>query len=65
MIVREIKKDPFKVLACFDWFNDYKDTRSWCVMMELPDLIAKLDEGYKIWMDAYNEEIKKKYGKKT
>lgn len=29
MIVREILQEPFKVIAIFDWFNDFTDTRQW------------------------------------
>ena len=51
MIVREIKKDPEKVLAHFDWFNDYKDTRSWCVGQELTEIVSALDIGYDAWLE--------------
>ncbi len=30
----------------FDYFNDYKDTRAWCVE-NLPEVITKLDNGFK------------------
>ena len=45
MIVREIKDDTEKELQFFDYFNDYKDTRSWC-LHNCPEVVAKLDAGY-------------------
>ena len=44
MIIREIKKDP-KALKHFDWFNDYKDTKSWA-KRNCPNMVKKLDQGW-------------------
>lgn len=46
MIVREIKDNPDQVLSNFDWFNDYKDTRSYAVYSGLDEIVKRLDEGY-------------------
>lgn len=40
MIVREILQDPFKVVAIFDWFNDFKDTRQWLSQQCMADAYA-------------------------
>lgn len=45
MIVREIKENPEKELQFFDYFNDYKDTRKWC-LSNCPELVKQLDAGY-------------------
>ena len=44
MIVREIVKYP-KLLETFDWFNDYKDTRSFLVV-NYPDKLPEFDAAY-------------------
>lgn len=58
MIVREILEDPFKVVAIFDWFNDYKDTRSYLIRVigrgddRAPKAMAVLkllDAGYQLY----------------
>ena len=49
MIVREIVKEPFKVMSTFDWFNDSKDTISWlkgCGHLALAEQVAA---GYEAW----------------
>jgi len=56
MIVREIKANPEKVLAIFDWFNDYKDTRSWCVCQGLDEIVKQLDEGDKSYWQERNKK---------
>ena len=30
----------------FDYFNDYNDTRAWC-LVHLPGVVEKLDTGFK------------------
>lgn len=55
MIVREIKKDADKVLSNFDWFNDYKDTLSWC-KHNCPDIANMLTLGYNTFLA--NEKTK-------
>lgn len=50
MIVREIKADPDGVLATFDWFNDYKDTRSWLLGGLQFGLLEMLDKGHEKWL---------------
>ena len=57
MIVREILKDPVGVLATFDYYNDYKDTRSWLRAGGHLHLLCSLDIGNKVWFKK-NEEIK-------
>jgi hypothetical protein len=52
MIVREILQDPFAIVANFDWFNDYRDTRRFLVDHggpETPALLAFLDAGNTLW----------------
>lgn len=63
MIVREIKQNP-EIIDNFDWFNDYKDTRSWAVG-SCPELLSRLDEAYEKWCDKIREGNKKRYGGKT
>lgn len=57
MIIREIKNNPIETLKNFDWFNDYKDTRSWCVNQGLTEIVDQLDAGDK----AYWQERNKKW----
>lgn len=45
MIVREIKTNTEQVLKSFDYFNDYKDTRAWCVS-SFPEILPRLDKGH-------------------
>jgi hypothetical protein len=52
MIVREILKDPLTGIGRFDFFNDYKDTRSWLVGGGHEDLAALLDSANKIWLKS-------------
>ncbi len=59
MIVREIKDRP-ELIATFDWFNDYKDTRSWCVQ-NAPDRVAALDAGMELWEAERREYWRKRY----
>lgn len=47
MIVREITKNPEHVIKNFDWFNDYKDTRSYLIRLGHAKIIYSLDNGYK------------------
>lgn len=58
MIIREIKNAPFTVVGCFDWFNDYKDTRSYAVGCCLPEIVALLDAGYALWQAQRAEQMK-------
>jgi len=51
MIVREIKQEPEKVMATFDWFNDYKDTRSW-LRYACPGILPEFDRRYKLWLET-------------
>lgn len=51
MIVREIKQNPVEVLRNFDWFNDYKDTRSWAVGQGLTEIVDGLDIGHEKWIN--------------
>jgi len=48
VIRRDIRDEPEEVLADFDWFNDYKDTRRWCEHA-CPALVVRLDAGYHAW----------------
>ena len=61
MIVREIKKDPVMILTCFDFFNDYDDTRKYLEaetkyepdkekVMKLIDILNKLKDGHDKWL---------------
>jgi hypothetical protein len=52
MIVREIKDNPDEVLKSFDWFNDYEDTRFWCIQ-NAPELVDRLTSGFKIWLREF------------
>jgi len=57
MIVREILKDTENVLATFDYFNDYKDTRSWAKRNGCPHLVKLLDAGNETWMKERNKRL--------
>ena len=48
MIVREIKDHP-ELINTFDWFNDYNDTRYWA-RHSCPELLKRLDGGFKQWL---------------
>ncbi len=51
MIIREIKENPtVEAFEKFDWFNDYKDTRSWAKRNKLFAIVELLDEGFQKWM---------------
>lgn len=56
MIVRELKENPDEVLANFDWFNDYKDTRSWAAF-SFPEILERLDTGF----ETYRKEATSRY----
>lgn len=58
MIVREIAENQ-ELLDDFDWFNDYKDTRQWAVYAERPDLVKRLDEGHKKWLERRNKRYER------
>lgn len=49
MIVRELKYLNYVPMA-FDYFNDYKDTRAWC-LHNCPEMVAKLDKGYALYVE--------------
>lgn len=55
MIVREIKDHP-ELIDNFDWFNDYQDTRNWVQRNYSPELLEKLDIGYKQWLKKFTEK---------
>jgi len=55
MIVRNIKEDPSAVLKCFDWFNDYNDTRNWAVHNCDDTTVKNLYAGYKEWLKKTHE----------
>ena len=59
MRVREILQDPDKVLATFDYFNDYKDTRDFLSYPpgEHDELIARLDAGEEAWWEDYRKRM--------
>jgi len=63
MIVREIELDPTYVINQFDFFNDYKDTRLWCVT-NFPEVLPQFDLAYDKWIkecqDKYNNRYRKK-----
>lgn len=46
MIVREIRNYRDEVLERFDYFNDYKGTRLFCVECGLDETVQLLDEGW-------------------
>jgi hypothetical protein len=56
MIVREIRDNPNLLIEAFDWFNDYKDTRSWAVV-NCPALVDALDLGHDTWLREHNASI--------
>lgn len=56
MIVREIKNHRDAVLASFDWFNDYKDTRAWATQNCDEQTVALLDEGYQKWLEDWHNK---------
>jgi len=47
MIVRAIVQNPDKMLAVFDYFNDYNDTKRWLVRNGYVDIAKRLDDGEK------------------
>lgn len=49
MINRNIGHSPAQVIANFDWFNDYKDTRSFVVALGHKETLEALDKGYREW----------------
>ena len=57
MIVREIANPEYTdiVLNSFDYFNDYKDTRYWC-LDNAPHLVKRLDAG----MSEYTKKWSKR-----
>lgn len=59
MIIREIIKNPQREIARFDFFNDYKDTRSWLMYISQPrpDIVEELDRAYNVWL----EECRKRF----
>lgn len=59
MIIREIASDPFGVVANFDWFNDYDDTKRWILSTEYRHrkLIRNLlDAGFILWSQQKHDE---------
>jgi hypothetical protein len=60
VIVREIKAKPLALIGAFDFFNDYKDTRSWAVHNCTPDVVALLDAGHAVWLREHNERMSPK-----
>ena len=58
MIVRKIIHDPIAGMACFDWFNDYADTRSWLVSHGPNDVLQLLDAAYAVWRRKRRESQK-------
>lgn len=59
MIVREIKADLERHLKCFDWFNDYQDTRLWASEC-YPEAVPLLDAGHAAWLKDHNDHILEK-----
>ena len=55
MIVREIRDSPEEVIENFDWFNDYEDTRRWCIQ-NCTKVIKDLDNAFKIWLKNRNTD---------
>lgn len=56
MIVREIKQNRDEILARFDWFNDYKDTRIYALDNCDEETVRLLDEGNdKWWRERMNK----------
>lgn len=58
MIVREIKDHRDEVLANFDWFNDYADTRIFAVRCCDEETVRLLDEGWDAWLKKSREQPK-------
>ena len=71
MIVRAVlsytDESREKLLACFDHFNDYKDTRGWLGMMqrkhpersaEIQGVIDRLEEGNRTWWEVWKQKHK-------
>lgn len=58
MIIREILKDPITEVARFDFFNDYKDTRSWLLHAGPQDVVALLDAANAVWLRTHHEAFK-------
>ena len=51
MIVKEIRKNPDKIIKSFDYYNDYKDTRSYLeYYADAALIIEKLDTGYERYL---------------
>jgi len=59
MIRRDILSNPDSVLADFDWFNDYKDTRQFVSGFGLAraSLLARLDNGYAAWLKVDTKQV--------
>lgn len=76
MIVREILQAPKVILAHFDWFNDYKDTKlflSGCISRtetgssadavrgrEAAEILPQLEQGYKDWEIRRRDETNRR-----
>jgi hypothetical protein len=58
MIIREFIQDPIREVSRFDFFNDYKDTRSW-LMGEgySQDVVTLLDAAHVVWLRRHNRAI--------
>jgi hypothetical protein len=58
MIIRGILNDPVAIIADFDWFNDYKDTRAFILDNAPPwqrgQLLNDFDAGYRRWDEETN-----------
>lgn len=54
MIVREIRERPEEVLANFDWFNDFADTKRWA-LVAYPKIVPRLNAGYEQWVKERQE----------
>jgi hypothetical protein len=66
MIVRHILNNPDELLANFDWFNDYKDTRLFLVRQPCTDSILKrLDAGWVAWLWAQHASMELPYSTET
>jgi len=54
MIVREIREDPSGVIASFDWYNDYDDTKRWVTDNCSVGVLEELDAGFHTWLFEKN-----------
>lgn len=46
----------------FDYFNDYQDTRAWCVE-HMPEMVDRLDKGFNTYCNKRTLQFINKFGR--